>query len=285
MTRPWGLADFHFSKRSLSLRDKQSLPCTSGKALVLPGSSDTEVEELIHVGFDPAYIYGIEQDIDIAEELHEHYYDTTPIYCEEVGEFLHRASSTFSYIHLDYCSQLTNETLDSIEKAMGRLNPLARLRVSVFGSRRTKAMKNFERDVLDATLFNLLDRMVIAGYTTEDEVNYLKELILPVDADPDLSRIICVVLFVNHVLNMSWYTLCDLLPEVMPSESATHQLLNVKRYRYHSDQNIMYTAWMDFSPIPDPVITRNPRWLPAQILSFAYTLVHETPDFVVLSVD
>lgn len=276
MTRQWAETDLHFAKRNLSVREKQTIPETSGKALVLPGAINTEIEELVEVGFDPCLIYGIEVDPLVAEILYDHYYDQSPIHLEEVGDFLSRATSKFCYIHLDYCGQITESTIDSMEKAMGSLDPIARLRVSVFGSRRTKTTKRFESEIIDATLLNILDHIGGAEDLREHLASGLKE--------PDPACVVAMVAFVNHVIGLSWHGLCDQLTtnDDLLIARGTHQVSDVRRYRYTSDSNVMYTMWIDFIPAPCEAISRTPQYLVSQVFHFARILIDPTPDYVML---
>lgn len=289
MSRPWADADLHYNKRRLSVAEKSSLTRflpVMGKALVLPGEPNTEIEELVEVGFNPAMIYGVEGDPDIAESLHLYYRDRTPIYYDEVGYWLSQSTSTFSYMHLDYCGQITRERLTSMQRAMGHLDPVARLRVSVFGSRRTQGTKTFESQVLDATLINMLD--FIRGHETGWAMS-IADSLQSTFADyqyEDPSALIATILFVNHVMGMSWEQLCDQLDDksnALPSHRGAHQINGITRYRYTTDNNVMYTTWVDFTPIPQPQISGTEGWMRREILQFAELLIEHAAEPVFLS--
>lgn len=287
--KTWSDTDVHFAKRKLSVMEKSTILTNEGKALVMPGAPDTEIEELIAVGFNPALIYGIEEDEQTADNLHLHYWDSSPIYCAEVGYWLSLATSQFSYVHLDYCGQVIKDRLSSIERCIGRLASLARLRISVFGSRRSNLVKGFENEVLDATIFTLLD-YIISNYSSRaQEASELYEQFYDLDLQ-DPSAVVAAVGFVNHVMGLNWHMVSDIISQPARTTNANalsrvrgrHQVHALRRYRYVTDRNLMHTMWIDFVPIAHSQFSSQESWLVDEIIRFVRQLVQEVPQFVVL---
>lgn len=279
----WNDTDIHFAKRRLSVSEKSTIVNVQGKALVMPGAPGTEIEELIAVGFNPALIYGLEEDEQTANALHMYYWDTSPIYCEEVGYWLSLARSKFSYLHLDYCGQITKDRIASIEHTMQRLAPTARLRMSVFGSRRGHNIRNFENDIIDATVLTLLE--YIAHHYPHRAVEALDLHSVFLDREfQDPSSVICMVAFVNHVMGVHWHTIADTIANTtsLPTIRGEHQVQGIRRYRYVTDRSLMYTAWIDFTPISHGQFSSEESWLVEEILRYVRHLVDPAPEFVVL---
>lgn len=279
----WSDTDIHFAKRRLSVAEKVTVPTSEGKALVMPGAPGTEIEELVAVGFNPALIYGIEEDEQTADALHMCYWDTSPIYCDEVGYWLSLARSKFSYVHLDYCGQITKDRLASIEHTMQRLAPVARLRISVFGSRRGANIRNFENDVIDATVLTLLEYIAQNYVSRSSEALDLHEYFANLDFQ-DPSSVVAMVAFVNHVMGIHWHMIADIIKEThsLPKSRGEHQVHSVRRYRYVTDRSLMYTTWLDLMPISHSQFSNDESWLVDEILRYVKQLVEHAPEFVVL---
>ena len=212
-----------------------------------------------------------------------HYWDTSPIYCDEVGYWLSLARSKFSYIHLDYCGQITKDRLASIEHTMQRLAPVARLRMSVFGSRRGANIRNFEHDVMDATALTLLE-YIAQNYTARSsQALELHGYFANLDFQ-DPSSVIAMIAFVNHVMGVHWHMIADVVKEThrLPRSRGEHQIHSVRRYRYVTDRSLMYTTWVDFMPICHSQFSSEESWLVDELIRYVSHLVDPSPEFVIL---
>lgn len=135
-------------KRSVSLYEKNVLAKELGfnfkNALIFPGEPNTEIEELISIGFSAGNIFGIEREFTKAEILLDYYYDSIRIFCDEMNTFLAKSKNVFSYAHLDYCGHFNKNAAEDIINLAKKSTNDCFLRITFFDARRTQSQKDLE---------------------------------------------------------------------------------------------------------------------------------------------
>lgn len=140
-------------KRSLSVYEKSLIPKDPnfkfGNALIFPGEPNTEVEELVAIGFRHENIFGIERDYARAEILLDYYYDSIRIFCDEMNTFLNRTKNVYNYAHLDYCGHFNVSAAEDIIQLARKTTDYCFIRVTLFDARRAQSQKEFEETFWD----------------------------------------------------------------------------------------------------------------------------------------
>lgn len=269
MTKNWADTDLHQVKRSLSAYEKRSLtgtPLVTGRAVVLPGAPNTEIEELLTVGFDPCRIYGVEEVPDIAESLYEHYYDAVNIHWDNVTTFLTRSRGLFSYIHLDFCGHFLDEELAAFETAFTRVEPHARVRLSLYRSRKMDEQRQREQLLFDKCVESLLS-VIDERYPVAQEL--LREL---KHAGDDISIVVTALALLNATFGIRAYNYTDevtsLGRSVLPDSLGTHRINSVRRFTYNEAHTAsqMVTLWFDLVPLYPSVVSSSEDWKKQEIL-------------------
>lgn len=155
---PWHNEELYPVKRALSQYEKSSLldAHLRHRALILPGSPGTEVEELIKVGFGPRQIIALERDPTLARALFTHYVDEVQVIQSELYDAIPFLRGTYSYVHLDFCGMLNDHEIACIERIRRVVASEARLRVTLTRARKTPVMEKRERDLLLDSLGQLI---------------------------------------------------------------------------------------------------------------------------------
>lgn len=244
------------TKRQLSVVEKSSLRPThvAGKALVMPGSPRTEIEELCAVGFDPSKVHGIEVAPDIANALYNFYWDANPIHLGEIGEWLEGSRNQWSYMHYDYCGHFKHEEVRGLQAGSGKLADLARVRVSVYCSRKKDNQVRFERQVLQRILVPLLTQARQFDHIGNAEM--WTEYIEAIDAGAfGVNHCVATVLFFSHTLGIDvweYADACTLNKDApLPRALGSHVPASVRSFNYNEAgiSSLMNTTWIDFVPI------------------------------------
>lgn len=244
----WNDTVLHSVKRGLSIAEKLSLTDQqrSGLCLVMPAVSGTEIEELAAVGVPLHNIFAVEQNQELADRLYGYYWDTVSIHWEEIGVWLTRAKNFYSYMHIDYCSQLGPKQCAGITSACKRLADHARLRVSVTISRRSEKQFLEERMIIQRVLLNMIgiiDRKHFVSDTLRAVARHID------DATDDATIAMAAVMFAGIYFNMSWEQFSDYClshPDSLP-EFSNRVIRKVSRGVYNEDHNgiVMATTWID----------------------------------------
>lgn len=236
----------HSNKRALSRFEKQWLPTTAGRALLLPSHPPKhnqvgEVEELIAAGYEPLSIVGVERDPEIADSLYRHYLDTCQIHLDEVADFCVKTTSrNYTYIHLDFCSQFNVEVIDAL---IASRNCFAggRLRITVCISRCGPPQRTFERKIQDhivAPLYRAIDRNPSAVFNA--------------------SQMLAICIFLSYMYDVnileylgSHKNVADIFHDVdFLSDVTAFYPTNLQQFEYNDNKSItIATLWVDLVPM------------------------------------
>lgn len=172
MFHPWHSQELYPVKRALSRYEKSSLSELHRlhRALILPASMGTEVEELIEVGFDPRQIIAVERDPELARELFSHYVDDVQVILAELRHVIPHLRGKYSYVHLDFCGMLNDDELFCIESLRRVVASHARLRVTLTRARKAFTMEKRERDLL----LDSLGQLIYAARSEDIATNQLR---------------------------------------------------------------------------------------------------------------
>lgn len=87
-------------KRSLSRLEKNSIKSIDGLALIMPGGSCDEINELENIGFTTNQIFGFEKNDDVYQLAKTKY--SSVINYGDIHESFKNIDAPISYLHLDY---------------------------------------------------------------------------------------------------------------------------------------------------------------------------------------
>lgn len=283
MTNDWSNPYTRETKRKISIYEKATLPIKEGRALIMPGEPPRkdqrgEAEELIMLGWDPLRIIGVEEEEHRAVELYDHYYDRMQIHLEEIGLFLRKAYSHFSYIHFDFCGHLKHNQITAIESAMNHTASHTRIRVSTLASRRSDAQIEDENVIRRKVLKVLCEQLGKRDPGNEDRWElYWQEL----QHSTDTTQVIFSILLLNYIFGMQLWSFSDLSLDrpFLPEPKGMYQITNVQRFVYSEmgNSNSMFTIWVDLAPQQAGM---DQERLVRQMNNLFADLVQEIPTFV-----
>lgn len=263
----------HGIKRSLSVYEKSSLPTTTGRGLVLPAYPPAhdgqvgELDELMAVGYDGVGLVGVERDADIADQLYDHYYDRVQIHREELETFFTHASARFSYLHLDFCSYLSEPNLRTIEGWRGHVEPVARLRVSLTQTRRQRGQMNYEKTLQNKMMNPLLTLLGLEP---------------PPEAESDSTQLVGVIMALNFFFGLRAWPFADLCAATptWPATLGTHLLTNLCRFTYREVRGYtqINTIWVDVVPL-NPTALASPEVAASYLRPFFAQLLTPIPTY------
>lgn len=240
----WSSTSHHGTKRFLSTYEKRSLPISSDLYLVMPGSANTEVEELLELGIPVRNIIALERNQSIANLLHTHYWDSVDVKWEEVGFWLSRAQAHYAYIHLDYCSILSQTECFGIYQAIKALGQLGRLRVSLFNARRKNEHLEFEKDIYDACVAYFETALSFNGFT---------------DYNQNPASVALLIMQLYNLFQITPFAAADRLlnpDNITPViHSSAKTITSIAQFKYHENGSEgvgsrMQTAWIDLRVLP-----------------------------------
>lgn len=249
--RDWSDHEAHHIKRSLSSFEKSTIrrECLPGQALIMPAVPGTEVEELLAIGFSPRNLHCVEEMEPLADALYEHYWEQVSVHLLEVGTFLSRATTYFSYIHADYCGFLGREQIAGIETAITRLDRYARLRVSLMLSRRPEEQLKEERIIAERVLSGLAQ----AAAEQDDAGPERWSSLLSGIPFEDSTVTVAAIMIINIIFGMQAYEYSDACAgatPILPIAGMRPRIVDMQRYHYNetSNSNVMATIWIDIAP-------------------------------------
>lgn len=250
-TSSWNDRTLHHLKRELSRLEKRRLrpAVVNGKAVVMPGCPNTEVEELLSHGFDPRNIFAIESEQSIADALYDHYWDQINVHWEEIGAWLQRARNSYSYIHLDYCGHLKDRELEGIEYAYAKLAPQSHFRISTLISRRGTTQVQREIMITERILGPLVE--VLSETHPSYEWNDWYQSLRPNLADSTIA--IAAIVIMNAFFGINWYEYTDTCAQrgaFVPNFEGAHRIVDIARFQYSENGNgqVMNTVWFSLDP-------------------------------------
>lgn len=266
----WADPEAHQHKRALSGLEKATVLSTAGQAMIFPGSPETEVEELVAVGFDSHHIHCVERVEDLADALYEHYYDRAPVHYETGRDFLDNARSRFGYVHLDFMGHLDMEEIATLEALANKLDPVARVRVSVLGPhRQSEAQATYLEDWYRWLVGDVLAH--VGGVFADDAAQLAADLATRRNDPTVVITALALFRFVFGADVASWVDACTRTGMVrLPPVAGTHRLTNVRRYCYHEPLTpnlLMFTTWFDAVPL-GPV--GEPDWAMREFLQILH---------------
>lgn len=271
-------------KREISLYEKRSLMgVQDGRALIMPAVADTEVEELISMGFEPTKIVGVEQDDLKFYNLRNHYWDQIMLANEEVGYYISRASrGAYSYVHLDYCGYMTREIVTSLSGWQHILAHSARVRISSFRGRRRSAQYDFEEQMFRDLVLSWCE--IGASADHEDMFRWLEydTSLRSLSDDTPIWLIMMIVLQATFGIS-DVRTFTDTLRargSFIPMVEGRHRVAGIKRFGYTEPgtPNHMFTVWLDLEPLEISNNTRlDEQWAMNYIASILSRLTFATP--------
>lgn len=247
----WGDPERRYIKRRLSVYEKQTVINRDGRALIFPGSPHTEVEELVEVGFNIGDVHGIERDQTVADHLYDHYLDTAHIHWIEADEFITKAQGPFSYVHLDFCNYFDRTALSCVEGLTNKLEWVARVRLSLYRSRKGEIQQGFEELLHRKVLDGLLRMAAQDDHFASDA----RETMTLAADSRDVTRAITAVMLLNYTFGLQALNFADLVTAdtdyPLPPVRGTHRINNVRRFQYHEPQSkhAMATIWADLMPL------------------------------------
>jgi len=278
------------TKRKLSTYEKQTLPDTSGRVLILPGSTKGEVEELVEAGFDPTRIYGLEKDPSVYAELFDFYRDNVHIVQEDVFSWMRKtkAPNTYSYIHLDMCGHLLPRDFFYYQDWINLPADTARVRVSLFRGRRLHAQLDWEQRLYDELL---LQWCRLGHERDENDPGRWEEHFNRFQEDMgDSTRVVVGLMIMNFFFGLpdyrSFMEPCYEQDEwYVPHVLGNHTITNIKRFTYHEvgSPNHMFTVWADLVPLKNPIRTSE-QWALNEIHRIFSQIDFATPPFTLATI-
>lgn len=268
----------HQVKRKLSEYEKESAPTSEGRAFILPSLPPTqsrhrsEVEELISIGYYHSDIIGVESDLDIAIALDEHYCDFIQVHYTTAEDHLNATKSKFSYIHLDFCSELKAEEAMAILATKNAVGGVSRIRVTVSNqnwSGKTKGAGKYGKEIREEIILPFLHS---AALIDKENTERWFELTEQVKVSDDPTQIISFLFLMTHFFGLNFYDYY-INNTNFPEVNGNHIVKNISRWSYKEDENnwTMATVWVDlyasfeYAP-PDP------KW----VLEYVYDYCYET---------
>lgn len=281
----WANEDLRMIKRQLSVFEKSSVPNTNGRAIILPSEPNTEVEELIGVGFDPMRIFCIEHEQDKADKLYAHYWDDCHVHWEDVGTWMQRArgEGRYSYVHLDFCGHLKHEEIAAIQQCKRLMAPVSRVRVSVFRGMRLKHQFDLENMVRDQVLLRICEMCGAADEIFPDRWQLFYDQIR--ENYDDTTQIVIATLLMTFFFGLDsiWdYTdRCNLEGPYLPEVHGNHTLVNIQRFVYHeiAAPNHMFSVWADVAPIANETVKESIQWRLNEIAKVFESISYRPPNF------
>lgn len=253
-------------KRKLSIYEKENVPTTKGRAFVMPGlpgtsSRDrTEVEELITRGYYGSDIIAIEKENTIALALYEHYHDDIQVHRGSAREHLQNTRNKFSYVHLDFCTELKEEETNTIFSTIGKLDAISRLRVTVCDTRRAGSNRGaggYGKEVRLNVLLPFLEHCQTLDEQHRDRWNDIVENVV---RSEDPIQLIGMVFLFAHFFGITFddfYADCiSARQNLFPSISPFMVIKNWSAWAYKEPTGSynMASTWIDLYQIPDLLI-------------------------------
>lgn len=229
-------ADTKPIKRALSKYEKsllvEALEDTeyhTRNAVVLPGSPNTEVDELANHFCPPQNISCIEKDPEVADSLYTWYYDTCQVHNDSLFDFLKNSRRMYDYIHMDFCGFLSLEDLQTIVLLNTVMSEDCWVRFSFVRNRKSKAQAQSELECATKTVVPLLRHLNFS----EDDIHFV------LNYDTALNA--CIAHTILHMCYDSEFTPIGM-----------RGLKTVERWFYHEPGHptAMETVWMHFVGCP-----------------------------------
>lgn len=281
----FGNRELRPTKRRLSTYEKSSLVTTEGRALVLPGSPNTEIEELAEAGYDACRIFGVEQDEKTFRELQRHYHDSAHLFHDDVFKWMSRAQGLgqYSYIHLDFCGHFTSEQAVGMQEWKDLAAPEARLRVSVFRGRRSPLQFDWEETMQHDLLLNWCQ---LAFDTDEvDQDRWVAHDNQVRDTLEDTTKIIVALMTLTFFFGVTDYRTyldnCRQHGNYLPSVEGRHVLTGIHRFIYNEpgSPNHMFTVWVDLKPMPTDPMRHSTQWTLNELNRIFDSISYHVPIF------
>lgn len=281
----FGNTELRANKRKISVFEKSTLLTTRGRALLLPGDGNGEVEELITAGYDPAYIFGVENDPKTFTELFDFYYDTVHIVNDDIYTWMKRskAKGSYSYLHLDLCGHVARQEFPNYQNWKGLFAPEARVRVSTFRGRRSAAQFDWESQLYD----DLLLQWCRIGHQrdTVDPQRWKEHYDILSRSMDDTTRIIVGLVIMNFFFGIGDYRQyvddCIRYDDWhLPHVLGDHDIKNITRFSYNEPGNksSMFTVWMDLVPLKNPLRTSE-QWTLNMLHKIYEQMNYQVPHF------
>jgi hypothetical protein len=272
-------------KRKLSAFEKSSLLTTQGRALILPGDINTEVEELTSAGYNPCLIFGCENEEPTYRYLLNHYHDSVHLFHMDVFEWMRRVRATgqYSYLHLDLCGHFGREEAINIQAWRALLAPTARVRVSVFRGRRSPMQFEWEEQLLQ----DLLLRWCELGYELDalDPERWIAFYDHSRETRDDTTKTILAVMISNFFFGLDDFRVyvdsCTAREDFLPRVEGDHLLTNISRWTYNEQGNPshMFTVWADLVPLPADPLRDSTQWILDHLATMFESFHHHVPRF------
>ena len=283
MTRNWDLRSY---KRALSVFEKSTLPTNEGRALILPGEPDGEIEELINVGYDNHRIVGVEQEQSEFYRLNYHYRDQVMLFHDEVGNFMSTkgSPSAYSYVHLDYCGHFNRTSIASLAGWQRILAPVSRVRVSVFRGRRSAEQFAWEEMLFRDVVLSWCE--LGANADRSDMFRWIEfdAALTSLRDDTPINLVMMMMLQltfgIQDVRSFTDELRCN--GSFVPMVEGRHRITNIQRYCYSEpgSPNHMYTMWFDAVPLDISATQRlDEQWALDEVASLMENLTYATPYF------
>lgn len=248
-------------------------------ALILPAHPPQEpghkgeVEELVDAGFAIRNIICVERDEAIADELYRFYYDQLQVHYEELDDFLDKCVSKFSYVHLDFCAQLNENQLRTIQSLRSKLSPVAHVRISTAITRRSANDIAFENSIRHKVLLPMLD--AIAAIESSPRWDRIRDAFTD---SKDSTHITGIALLFDHFFGQDLWSYADLATldtPFIPKVTGRSLLTNVSRFSYREPlgHTSMYSLWMDTAPLVVETIPSE-EWLINYLHMYFESLAH-----------
>jgi len=251
------------NKRQLSVEEKSTLAFPPGRALVLPGDPKTEIEELVSVGYDPCYIFGVEIDPKAYASLVNYYHDNAKIFHSDVFCWMKQvqAHGKYTYIHLDFCGHFNKEHAIGCQSWIQLPAPEARIRVSIFRGRRSPVQLDWESQMQE----DLLLRWCELGHELDlvDSKRWITFYNHFQQTMDDSTKLVVSLMILNFFFGVKDYrdylVECEREGSFLPDANGTHYLESIYRYTYNEpgSPNYMYTVWADLKEMSASSSLRN----------------------------
>lgn len=270
-------------KRQLSVFEKSTIQRPEGRALVMPAEPNTEIEELVEAGFNPCFIYGVEQDMSRYIALLAHYHDQAHIHQGDVFQFMNKARGIkrYTYVHIDLCGMFTREVAIKTQSWRPLMAPWSRLRFSAYRARQSPGQQEFEQQLHE----DLLLRWCEIGYELDaaDPERWIHYHQRAQEHLSDTSRLIVAIAVANFFFGIDDYRsyIDDCARKgtaFLPLVEGDYLPHNIKRWHYNEPgtPNHMFTVWMDLQPLDGDRLNNSTQWILNQLALVFEQLEHET---------
>lgn len=269
-------------KRNLSIWEKNSVPSISGRQLIMPGAisetedHESEVEEMIDRGFNPLGIVCVERDADIAEQFYSTYIDGPPIHIGDVGWFLSTSRCKYSYIHLDFCTQLKEESeMQCIAFTKDSLDTVARLRVTVSNQRLNRVHQDKLLRIRNEVMIGFIHS---ASEKDLDNPKRWLHLINEIRSNTEPTQIIAFIYLITHFFGVDYMTydnICKMDKAYFPEVQGNHIISSLQRWKYTNRNTNMETIWADFFTFDNSLIANNLTWVLNHVYGYFLEMISE----------